>query len=385
MCVQKTSRKIKVLFVHSSSELYGSDRSLLNIIRGIDKTKYEVHVILPCEGPLCVELRQISDVELTIFDVAVLRRKNLNIHGIFVFLVNLICSVKYIEKYIKNNYIDIVDTNTAVVFPGAIAARRMKKKSVWHIREIIKNKFENKVISVIMNLFSDIIVANSKSTAQSLQVPKDKIRIVYNAVNTGELLGVSKSTSKSINVHPIVGMAGRINRWKGQKLFVDAASEVHDRYPDVEFWIAGDTYAGEEYLRTDLTEYIHDRSLENKVKLLGQVKNMNDFYQKIDIFVLPSIKPEPFGLVILEAMEHKIPVIATNHGGPTEIIKNGETGFLVDYNSSEMMAKTIEMLIEKPLMRKSIGENSFRYAQQNFSVDVMIKKIEAIFSDLYKG
>lgn len=378
MCVQKTAGKIKVLFVHSSSELYGSDKSLLNIIRGMNKEKFEIYVILPSDGPLCAEIRKISYVHLYIYDIAVLRRKNLHFSGIVKYVINFAKSIRFLKKFIKDNLIDIVDTNTAVVFPGAIAAKQLNKKSVWHIREIIKNDFENKIISALMNHYSDIIIANSKSTADSLYVNKNKIRVVYNAVANVEETG--QKDKKEI----IVGMAGRINRWKGQKLFIDAASQVLQHYPDVLFWIAGSAYTGEEYLKEDLEQYILAKKIEKSVKLLGQITNMEDFYREIDIFVLPSIKPEPFGLVILEAMEHKIPVIATNHGGPTEIITNGETGFLVDYQLPQMMAQNIELLISDPNLRKKMGEKSFLYKRNNFSINRMVAQIEQIFEDVYR-
>ena len=72
---------VNVLFIHSSSELYGSDRSLLNIVKYINKDKYKVHVILPCEGPLVEEMKKVKDVKVEIFEVAVLRRKNLSLKG----------------------------------------------------------------------------------------------------------------------------------------------------------------------------------------------------------------------------------------------------------------------------------------------------------------
>ena len=64
------------------------------------------------------------------------------------------------------------------------------------------------------------------------------------------------------------------------------------------------------------------KNLNNKVILLGQVDDMMSFYKGLDIFILPSIQPEPFGLVVIEAMNNKLPVVATNHGGPVEIIEN---------------------------------------------------------------
>ena len=364
-----------VLFVHSSSELYGSDRSLLNIVKNLDKNEFNIFVLLPCQGPLVEEMRKLENITVEIYEVAVLRRKNLSIRGGVEYLKKLIQSTAFIKKYIKRNNIDIVDTNTAVVFPGAIAAKHCGIKSVWHIREIIKNNLENNVISLMMNRYADLIVANSKSTEAALKVKKEKIRVVYNAVEDCAAISMKHEGL-------VVGMAGRINRWKGQKLFVDMAEIVHHRYPNVIFEIAGEAYVGEEYLKVELQQYIHEKQLDNHVKLLGQVNNMKEFYEGLDVFVLPSIQPEPFGLVIIEAMEYEVPVVATNHGGPVEIVTDGEDGYLVDYTSANQMAEKVETLLSDESLRRRMGLCGANKQRNKFSVSAMVAGMERVFSEV---
>ena len=242
----------KILFLHSSAELYGSDRSLLNIITNIDKNEFEIHVMLPCDGPLVTLLSQIPNVTVSIFDFAVLRRKMLSIGGGISYVISFLKSKRHIKKYIKENKIDVVYTNTSVIFPGAIAAKASKIKSVWHVREIIKSNTENKVVSAIIKRYADVVIANSKETANALLVPQEKIRVIYNAVSEKEDSQIKEHSPLT------VGMAGRINRWKGQKLFVDAAEIVHKKIPDAVFKIAGAAYTGEEFLEEELKQYIKE-------------------------------------------------------------------------------------------------------------------------------
>lgn len=371
------SYKMKnILFIHSSSELYGSDRSLLNIVKGIDKKKYMVYVILPCQGPLVEEMKRVPNVKVDVFEVAVLRRKNLSLSGGIAYLQQFLKSYNYLKQFIKDNKIDIVETNTAVVFPGAIAAKKQKCKSLWHIREIIKSDIENKVISFVMNRYADIIISNSIATGKSLKVSQDKVRVVYNAVDS--------DNGNNVQEHDgiIIGMAGRINRWKGQKLFVDAAEIVQKNHPETKFEIAGEAYEGEEYIRAELENYISEKQLSDKIQLLGQVEKMENFYDHIDIFVLPSIQPEPFGLVVIEAMEYGIPVVATNHGGPTEIIANGTDGYLVDFQKPDEMAQRIEELIEDAVLRKQMGKNGQAKKRKMFSLDEMITRMQDIYDTI---
>lgn len=367
-----------ILFVHSSSELYGSDRSLLNIVTNINKEKYKPFVLLPCEGSLASKMREVKDVDVLIYDMAILRRKNLSIKGVIEYIIKMIHSVKYIKNTIINNKINIVETNTAVTFAGAIAAKKMKIFSIWHIREIITNKLENAIISLVMNTFSDIIIANSKATGDSLHVNSNKIRVVYNAIDdVEEKTEIKKDNDRNI----IIGMAGRINRWKGQKLFVDAAEIVLRKYPDTVFYIAGDSYKGEEIIKEDLKNYISQKKIDGSIKMLGQVDDMNAFYDKIDIFVLPSIKPEPFGLVVIEAMRAGIPVIATNHGGPVEIIDDGKDGFLVESNDKQELAKRMIMLVSDISLREKMGNRGKQKQQELFSIRTMMNNLEKVYEE----
>lgn len=364
-----------ILFIHSSSELYGSDRSLLNIIKNLDRSKFSIHVVLPCQGPLVEEMMKLPDVKVSIFEIAVLRRKNFSPLGLLAYAKDFFKSFFFVIRYIKTNKIDIVDTNTAVVFPGAVAAKFCRKKSVWHIREIIKSRIENKVISFVMRLFSDIVVANSKATGKALCVPQEKIQVVYNAVGDAKFDGLIERNSSKI----IVGMAGRINRWKGQKLFVDAAEIVAKQKPNVSFEIAGDVYQGEDFIREDLISYIKEKKLNQIVLLDGLVQDMPSFYRKLDVFVLPSLQPEPFGLVVIEAMSYGLPVIATNHGGPTEIIEDGKDGYLVRYDKANDMANRILELVNDREKRIMMGSMGRKKKAELFSVPVMVRKMESVF------
>ena len=369
-----------ILFLHSSSELYGSDKSLLNLIINLDKSKYKIFVLLPQDGPLVKKLEKINNVNVIFEDFAILRRKNLNFIGLIKYGMQFIKSINFINKLIKKYNINIVYTNTAVVFVGAISAKLMRKKSVWHIREIISNNFERKIVSRVVNRYADIIIANSKATGLAITDDKEKLRIIYNAIDT---TNVDLEVNEKSNDGPVtIGMAGRINRWKGQKLFIDVAELISKKDNNLEFLIAGSAFEGEDFLVKELEEYIIEKHLGDKVKLLGLVENMNSFYNQIDIFILPSTQPEPFGLVVLEAMARGIPVVATNHGGPTEIITNGKNGFLVSYDNPNEMSKIICELIDNKEFRYNIGHNGKKNQEINFSINSYVNDIEFILNYL---
>ncbi|OIJ21730.1 hypothetical protein BKP45_03250 [Anaerobacillus alkalidiazotrophicus] len=369
-----------ILFLHSSAELYGSDRSLLNLINNINKTQFRITIILPEKGPLVDELKKINNVEVFIKDIATLRRKHLSIQGLFQYTFNFINSLFYLINIIIKKKIDVVYTNTSVVFPGGIVAKLLRRKSIWHIREIIENKFERKAVAAIVNLFSDTIIANSKATASAISQNNKKLKVVYNAIENTENQIMNRSVSNKDEI--IIGMAGRINRWKGQKLFVDMAEKVLIKNKAVQFVIAGDVYKGENHILEDLKSYIINKGLEKRIRLLGRVEDMDSFYKSIDIFILPSIQPEPFGLVVLEAMESELPVVATNHGGPIEIIENRVDGFLVDHKDASEMSEVVLKLVSDVSLRKMIGQKGKEKRKKVFGIENYVKNISKIIAEI---
>ena len=107
---------------------------------------------------------------------------------------------------------------------------------------------------------------------------------------------------------------------------------------------------------------------------------IDDFYLRADVYVAPSIWKEPLGLVILEAMVHKTPVIVTMRGGVKTIVKEGENGFLIRSKDSNVIAAKVNMLLKDDKLRKRMGDNAYKTVVAKFNWD----KIATKFYELYK-
>jgi glycosyltransferase involved in cell wall biosynthesis len=105
-------------------------------------------------------------------------------------------------------------------------------------------------------------------------------------------------------------------------------------------------------------------------------------YRSLDIFVLPSRKPEPFGLVTVEAMMQGRAVIATNHGGTCELIQDGESGMLVPPSQPQALATTIELLLTDATLREKLGQAAAIYARENFVLPRYEEQIRNVISQL---
>lgn len=381
-----TEYNCNILFLHSSSELYGSDKSLYNLSINLCKRNNlinSIHVILPEKGILKDKIENDSNYQIKVstHNLGVLRRKNLNPQGVLKYIYDYISSVLYLMYYIEKNNINTVYTNTAVVMSGSIAAKMLSINTFWHIRETLdKNSIINRIIIKYITVLSDVIIANSKSTLEHFCNGKEIKRsyVVYNAV---EAIPEKSPKYSFDNVDYIIGMAGRINSWKGQELFINAADLLIKKFKNqynLKFLIAGDVYHGDEPLLKQLNTQINSLNLENHVILLGQENDMAGFYNSLDIFVLPSIKPEPFGLVVIEAMSLGVPVVASNQGGPVEIIDDNTDGILFKSGSPEDLCDKIISLIADKEKYDAISKQAIIKQRSTFSIENYYRKIYEI-------
>lgn len=172
----------------------------------------------------------------------------------------------------------------------------------------------------------------------------------------------------------IVLFTGRLTKHKGVDYLIRAAKNIRGT-----ILILGD---GPE--RQNLEKLIKSQKTTN-VKILGWIQSgdqlgFHAFYARADVFVAPSVWQEPFGLVILEAMASKKPVVATHTGGVTSIIKDGLNGFLVKTKDSKALAEKINMLLDDEKLRKRIAKNAYETIKEKFTWE----KIADEFEHMYK-
>jgi glycosyltransferase involved in cell wall biosynthesis len=153
---------------------------------------------------------------------------------------------------------------------------------------------------------------------------------------------------------PLIGIVGRLQRWKGMHTLVDAMPQILQRYPDAHCVVVGGKHDLESDYENFLKAQIADLGLSDRVSMVGLQRNIPEWMQAMDIVVHASDK-EPFGIVIIEAMALGKPVIAGNAGGPTEIITDAVNGLLTPYDDAEALAIAILRYLEDPELARTIG------------------------------
>ncbi len=179
----------------------------------------------------------------------------------------------------------------------------------------------------------------------------------------------------------IVGVLGRLDPQKGQEVLLRAVPALTRKHPNIHIIIAGDETAGEPGYKARLENICRTLSIEKRVTFLPFTNDVPRLMTALDIFVLPSYS-ETYGLVVIEAMAMKRPVIATNAGGVPEIITNGETGLLVPPRDSDALSGAIHSLLTNVRLRSRIIRSARSRALDrydfNLSVDMLLRVISAL-------
>ena len=176
----------------------------------------------------------------------------------------------------------------------------------------------------------------------------------------------------------LIAYVGRIEKLKGVEYLIRAMPKIIRKYPNVILAIAGAGHYEDHLKRT-----VKELKIEQNVNFLGHLRReqLFDLYKRLKILIVPSIWPEPFGKIGIEAMSVGRPVIATNIGGISEWLLNGETGFLIPPKDSSMIAdKVIELLSNQALLKDM--SYKARIQAENFSIEEHVKKIVKLYKEI---
>lgn len=379
-----------ILFIHQSAEMYGSDKTLLLLIRHINRERFCPVVILPNEGPLKKAL-ELENIEVYIAPVIKLHRKMFTPKNMVSLLKQIKQAFRIVNKINENYNFEIVYSNTLAVLLGYLFAKKNRIKHVWHVHEIIESpKIVAKIFRFLLHTKSNFFtIYNSNATAVFWKSSSQK-NIDYKVVTNGlevpsspllvnEIISIRKEIF-DVNNEIVIGLVGRINKWKGQFILLEAFSKLIKKYPDLRLIFVGSTTENQSYILKELTAKIDAFQIVNQVKIVPFQPDINKIWSAIDIAIVPSVEPEPFGLVAVEAMLAKKPVIASNHGGLTEIVIHEHTGFLVQPNNVTDLVNAIETLVNDEAKRLEMGEKGYVRAVEEFSIYKYVSNIEKILA-----
>ncbi|WP_136514437.1 glycosyltransferase family 4 protein [Geomonas edaphica] len=268
---------------------------------------------------------------------------------------------------------------------GIVAAKLLGVPCVAHLRD-----FEevDRVTRFLARLVDHHVAISGAIEANLLElgVKRSRISVVHDAIDLEAFVGAPPidSLCAEFGIAPIApryGIFGRVIDWKGIKEFILAARKVKDAVPDAVAFIVGGASDGTAAFYQEMQDLVRRLGLEKDVVFTGYRQDIPALMGFMDVVVHASNRPEPFGMVLIEAMAMSRPVVATRAGGPLDIVEEGTTGKLVDMGDVAGLADAVIVLLRNRPLMEAMGKAARRRVEKHFHNGLYAGKMHDVFKE----
>lgn len=382
----------RVLYLNHTGMPGGAEFALSRMLGAFDLNKIKPIVVFGGDGH-AVDLMKKNNVETHVIpltrEIRDMRKDTIGIKALLNLkrAVSMAAYAAKIAIFARHNKIQIIHTNTikAHIY-GALAGCLAGLPVVWHVRDYVDETYlpptAVKIVRFLARYAPKHVIGVSKGVMEQLRMNDGgkHSTVVLDGLPDGELLGCADYPEKCVTrTTTRIGIVGRLARWKGQHIFLEAAAKISKSGYDAKFIIVGAALFGEEAYEAELRHQVNTLGLETKVEFHGFARDIPTELRNLDILVHASITGEPFGQVIVEGMAVGKPVIATRGGGVPEIITDGETGVLTDMGDADGLARQVIFLLQNPITAARLGQAAFEHVRQKFKASFGARKVESVY------
>lgn len=369
---------IRILNIIDTMSSGGVERRRLSLAKLLDKTKFDLKII-------CTNAVADFPIEF-------------NKHNVEIFVVGDLKSFldfkqhKKIQKIISDFKPHIIH---GAVFEGVTMAaingfyKRVPIIILEETSDPQNRRWKGNLLMKLLCFTAHKVIGVSPAATYYLEnkinLPKDKVVLINNGVvipNIDDYESIKRSKEKLqiIDDEIVIGSVGRMNSDAHKRFsdLIEAFSILAKKNTKVKLVLVGDGPEKENYEKLAVTLGISDR-----IVFTGYQNQIGTYYSIFDIFCLVSAY-EAFGLVLVEAMLHKLPVIATNVGGMQFIVDDNKTGYLVEKFDVDAISNKLTILCDDADVRAKFGENGYRKAIQNYTEQRYVKNVEDLYVELIK-
>jgi glycosyltransferase involved in cell wall biosynthesis len=303
-------------------------------------------------------------------------------------------NISRIKHLIREHHVDIVHVRSrAPAWSARSACKRTDAHfmTTCHAPYKTENRWKRWYNGIMAS--GERVIAISAFVADYLRknyhISDDRIRLIHRSVAIEKFHPSMVTPDRMIKVAnewripdgaTIVLLVGRLTRWKGQHVLIDAIAKTEN--PDLFAILAGPDQGRSDYTN-ELNQHIRDCGLESRVRIVQNNNDLPAAYLMSHIVVSASIEPEGFGRVAIEGQAMGRLVIATDHGGSRETVIDGVTGWLVPPGDSDALADTINRIMKlSPEDQAIIGLNAMMNVAHNFSREKMMNETLRVYNEL---
>jgi glycosyltransferase involved in cell wall biosynthesis len=383
----------RILYIHSFGKVTGASKSLLDLIRHLNKSRYQPIIALPHGNEIKNEFEESGAKVISIRQIGL--RKGFR--NILLFVLYFIPTVFSLYKLIKRENIQLVHINSCTYMHGAIAAWMRNVPCVYHIREFhgFYPEYVLKIFLTFVALFSHKIIVVADIIGRLFSSYPDKVRkkviTIYNGVDTAiihpDLIhgeGIRREFSIDEKTYLITHIS-EISFRKGQMITVRAFSEIKKNLPNSKLLLVGgwkNQQNKKDYnYFNELKTQIKILQLEKQIILAGHRNDIPQIMAASDIIVHPSMA-EAFSRINIEAMAMKKPIVTSWVGGSPEAVVDGITGFLVSPMDPGSVVEAVLKLLDQRKRLHEMGEAARERAVKMFDIEINVKKTEAVYESL---
>jgi glycosyltransferase involved in cell wall biosynthesis len=371
----------KILHIINSLEVAGAESMLVTTITHLSKQKFpSVVCSLSRRGGLQKDIEKLG-----------IKIYFLNYTSIFN-LPKMVTTVAGILQIIKKEKIDLIHTHLyGSCIVGRIVGWFSRKKEIittlhnvdrWLHPKCLEHKIMLKIYILTSWFTRNTFIGVSKEVIRWYRevIKGGEFHLIYNFIDVDEFSWEKIEKGKVERLRKGLGISSdefvlicvaRFREQKGHKYLIEAIRGIEDR--KVKLLLVGD---GE--LREECERRVKEYNLEERIKFLGERRDVKEFIALADAMVLSSLW-EGLPIVTIEGMALKKPVIATRVGGVSEIVNDGVTGILVEPKDVEGLRRAIIRLYKDEEMRKKMGEESRKLVEEKFNAKKQVKKIEKLY------
>lgn len=300
-------------------------------------------------------------------------------------------AIRY-AKFLRENRIDLVNLNNSITrnHSWMLAARWAGVKCMSHEMgistefDVFSRYFGPRLARIVC--VSHAVHENMKQ----LGCNYPNTVVIHNGIDLGRYRRqeTPEELRRKYGIAPdaeVIGVVGNIRVWKGQEVLVRATALLKKEFPRLRCMLVGACGEGDRAYGRKIENLCRELDIIDNVIFTGFQKNAIDYMGLMDVVTHTSIDPEPFGIVMLEAMYLAKPLVSTTIGGPAEIIVNGETGLLVDPNRPELLADAVATLLRDRARAAELGRKSLVRLHERFSIERNVAANSAVYDEILHG
>ncbi len=392
------SRPSKVLYLDAYPKFGGGQQVLLSMVTKLDPGRYEPLVALPIENPLRERLAEngVKAVGLPFEPSNYTLPNPLRPLSVLRTIASMARVISQTVKLARREKVDLIHANSAVAgVHGIPVAMMLRIPCIVHSHDFNTSGFTNRLLTVMMRYKGAAMIFVSKVLADHYKA-SDKhnrypYKVIYNGVDTNLFhpddgakarflaeLGLPEETF-------LIGAIGRIERWKGFDLLMDAFAMVVAKHPNARLVMVGDViFEHLEGVKRELIQQVRSLGIEDKVIFTGFRDDIPYVMSAVDVLVHCPIEREGFPMIMIEAMACGRPIVTVPSGGIVEQVFDGVNGFVVPMRDTKALADATSRLISDGQRAQAMGQAGRRMVEEHLTIEMQTAQVEQVYDRMLR-